>query len=140
MNREWYKPAVWLMWLALPTTAVRYWRAWDQLPARMAVHFDAYWQPNGYTSREGSLMLGLGIMTFMLLVFTIAAYIIGAQKPSSAWPMLIVFYLSIGILWFANNWIVERNLIQQPVHSELVGSNSPATSSSDARTVLQLHS
>ena len=127
------------MWLALPTTALRYWRAWDQLPGRMAVHFDAYWQPNGYTSREGSLMLGLGIMTFMLLVFTIAAYIIGAQKPSAAWPMLLVFYLSIGILWFANNWIVERNL-NQPAHSQLLGPNSPATSRSDARTVLQLHS
>ena len=46
----------------LPITALNYWRAWDQLPARMAVHFDANWQPNGYTSREGALMLGLGIM------------------------------------------------------------------------------
>ena len=60
------------MWLALPITALNYWRAWDQLPARMAVHFDANWQPNGYTSREGSLMLGLGIMAFLLVVFTVA--------------------------------------------------------------------
>ena len=33
MNRDWYKPLVWLMWVALPATALNYWRAWDQLPA-----------------------------------------------------------------------------------------------------------
>ena len=32
MNRNWYKPLVWLMWLALPATALNYWRAWEQLP------------------------------------------------------------------------------------------------------------
>ena len=69
MERHWYKTLVGLMWLALPITALKYWRAWDQLPARMAVHFDANWQPNGYTSREGALMLGLGIMAFMLVCF-----------------------------------------------------------------------
>ena len=48
------------MWLALPISAWEYWQVWDQLPTRMAVHFDANWQPNGYTSREGALELGLG--------------------------------------------------------------------------------
>ncbi len=63
MNRNFYKPAIGLMWLALPITALSYWRAWDQLPLRMAVHFDTNWRPNGYTTREESVMLGLGIMT-----------------------------------------------------------------------------
>jgi hypothetical protein len=137
MNHDWYKPMIWLMWLALPTTALNYWRSWDQLPRRMAVHFDANWQPNGYTSREGSLLLALCILTFMLLVFTIAAYIVQAQKPSAAWPILLVFYAAIGALWFVNNWIVERNLQAQLAHSELVGSISPATS--DSAMVPQLH-
>jgi Protein of unknown function (DUF1648) len=117
MNRDWYKPLTWLMWLALPTTALNYWRAWDELPTRMAVHFDAYWQPNGWTSRQGSLMLGLGIMTFMLVVFTVAAYVVRAQKPGSAWPILIVFYVSLSVLWWANHWIVQRNLGGAP-HAE----------------------
>ena len=47
MKRDWYTLATWLMWLALPITALNYWRVWDRLPARMAVHFDANWQPNG---------------------------------------------------------------------------------------------
>ena len=55
---ELYKPLVWLMWLALPITALNYWRNWDRLPMRMAVHFDANWQPNGYTSREGAADAG----------------------------------------------------------------------------------
>jgi cytochrome bd-type quinol oxidase subunit 1 len=110
MNRDRYKPLVWLMWLALPSTALNYWRAWDRLPMRMAVHFDANWNPNGYTSREGSLMLGLGITAFMLFIFTIAAYIVRAQKPSASWLMLATFYLAVGLLWSANNWIVSTNL------------------------------
>jgi len=91
LNRDWYKPAVLLMWLALPLSAFQYWRAWDQLPMRMAVHFDVNWQPNGYTSREGALMLGFGIMVVMLLLFTVAGLIVRAQKPAAAWPMLVVF-------------------------------------------------
>jgi uncharacterized membrane protein len=138
MNRDGYKPMIWLMWLALPTTALNYWRVWDQLPARMAVHFDANWQPNGYTSREGSLMLALGIMTFMSLVFTIAASIVHGQKPSASGPLLIVSCLALSALWFVNNWIVERNLHSQPAHSELVGSISPATSDSASRAALKL--
>lgn len=110
MNRDWYKPAIWLMWLALPTTALNYWRAWDQLPMRMAVHFDANWRPNGYTSREGSLMLALGVSAFLLVVFTVAAYAVRVNKPSAALPVLITFYFALRLFWFANNWIVQRNL------------------------------
>jgi uncharacterized protein DUF1648 len=131
-----YKWLVVVMWLPLVTTALHYWRAWDRLPARMAVHFDANWQPNGYTSREGSLMLALGMLVFMQIVFTITALILLAQKPRAAWPMLVFCYLFLGIFWYANNWIVEFNLKAQPAHSELVGSISPAPSDS-VPTLLQ---
>jgi hypothetical protein len=139
MNREFYKPAVWLMWLALPITALNYWRAWDQLPKRMAVHFDANWQPNGYTSREGSLMLGLGIMAFMLLVFTVGALAARALKPTASWPLLVAFYVVLGFLWFGNYLIVEWNLNPPPAHSKLVGPNPPAVRESSAKKFL-LHS
>jgi hypothetical protein len=140
MNRKFYKPLTWLMWLALPITALKYWRVWDRLPLRMAVHFDANWQPNGYTSREGALMLGLGIMAVMLLFFTIGALIANALKPSAAWPLLLTFYLGLGFLWFANNWIVESNLKSPPAHSELVGPSSPVACDSRDATVFTLHS
>ena len=123
MNR--YRALIGLMWVALLSSGLNYWRAWDQLPARMAVHFDADWRPNGYTSREGALELGLGIMTVMLVLFTVAALIAHAMKPSAAWPMLVVFYVVLGFSWYGNYSIVKFNLNAQPAHSELVGPNSP---------------
>jgi hypothetical protein len=95
---------------------------------RMAVHFDANWQTNGYTSREGALMLGLGIMVVMLILFP--------QEPSASWPM---FYVVLGFLWFGNNSIVEWNLNPPPSHSELMGANSPAARDSSETKFLALH-
>ena len=120
MNSNVYKPAIWLMWLALPITALTYWRSWDQLPMRMAVHFDANWQPNGYSSREGSLMLSLGIVAFLLVIFTVAAHAVRVNKPSAAWPVLITFYLALILFCFASNWIVQRNLSGVSPRSALV--------------------
>ncbi len=137
MNR--YRALIGLMWVALLSSALTYWRDWDQLPARMAVHFDADWRPNGYTSREGALELGLGIMTFMLVLFTVAGLIAHAMKPSAAWPMLVVFYVVLGFSWYGNYSIVKFNLNAQPAHSELVGPNSPAKSDSHYRLISELH-
>ncbi|MGA8432872.1 MAG: DUF1648 domain-containing protein [Candidatus Sulfotelmatobacter sp.] len=117
MYRDFYKPLTWLMWLVLPITALGYWSAWDQLPARMAVHFDANWQPNGFTSREGALTLGLGIMAFLLVVFTVGALATHAVKAGAAWVLLVVFYVTLGFLWFGNHSIIEFNLRRQPQHS-----------------------
>jgi hypothetical protein len=117
MERTWYKTAVLLMWLALPTSAWEYRSAWDQLPVRMAVHFDANWRPNGYTSREGALELGLGILAFMLLIFTLANLIVQAQKPGSALPVLLLSYAALGFCWYGNHAIVKFNLNAQKERS-----------------------
>jgi hypothetical protein len=126
------------MWLALPISAWNYWRVWDQLPARMAVHFDANWRPNGFTSREGALQLGLGIMFVMLVVFTVAGLSVFYFKPASKWPLLLVSYVVLGFCWYGNYSIVEFNLKALPAHSELVGSSSPTLSDSLSRTSFQL--
>jgi len=110
MNRDLYKLLVWLMWLALPTTVLNYWRAWEQLPGRMAVHFDANWKPNGFASREGALMLGLGIMGVMLIFFTVGSLVSRALKPSTSWMLLVVFYVTLGFLWYGNYSIIHFNL------------------------------
>jgi hypothetical protein len=93
----------------------------------MAVHFDANWQPNGFTSREGSLMLALGIMAFLLVIFTVGAHAVRVNRPGAAWPVLISLYLALGFFWFANNWIVQRNLHseEQPPHAVLTHSEFP---------------
>ena len=128
MNRVWHKPAVLLMWLALPSAAWIYWRVWNQLPARMAVHFDAGWQPNGYTSREGAVQLGLEILVVMLVLVTLATLIIDALKPVAFWPALVISYAVLGFCWYANYSIVEFNLKAQQQHSELMGTFSKSGS------------
>jgi len=110
MNRTWYKPAILLMWITLLASALNYWRVWHQLPARMAVDFDANWQPNGFTSKEGAAELGLGILTVMLVVFTVAGLIVHMLKPAAAWLMLVLFYLVVGLTWYGNYSIVQFNL------------------------------
>jgi hypothetical protein len=125
MNRSWYKTAVLLMWLALPTAAWNYWRAWDQLPARMAVHFDANWQPNGYTSREGAVELGLGIMAVMLVLCTVATLIVRALKPSASWPALLLSCIVLGFSWYGNYSIIRFNLNRVAPHPPPVNITVP---------------
>jgi hypothetical protein len=133
-----YNTAVLLMWLALPTSAWEYRRTWNQLPPRMAIHFDANWDPNGYTSREGALELGLGIMVVMLVMFTLATLIIHTLKRAAGLPALLIAYMVLGFCWYGNHTIIKFNLNAQPAHSELVGSSSPAES--DSQQVLELRS
>lgn len=110
MNRNGFRALVLLMWLALPASAWEYRSVWNQLPARMAVHFDANWRPNGYTSREGALELGLGILAVMLVMFTVSTLVIGSLKPPAAWPALLIAYVAVGFCWYANHAIVKFNL------------------------------
>jgi len=126
MNRGWHKLAILVMWLALPTSAWSYWHVWDQLPARMAVHFDANWRANGFTTREGALQLGLGILFVMLVVFTVTTLVVLYLKPQAIAPVLLMSYVAVGFCWYGNYQIVKFNLNAQAAHSELVGTISPA--------------
>jgi len=139
MNRSWYKLAILVMWLALPTSAWTYWHVWNQLPARMAVHFDANWHANGFTTREGAVKMGLGILIFMLVVFTIATLLVSYLKPVAVWPALLISYVVVGFCWYGNYSIVKFNLNAQAAHSELVGTISPARSDS-GQLVSQMYS
>lgn len=120
MNRSWHKALVFGMWLALPTAAWMYWHVWEQLPVQMAVHFDADWQPNGYTSREAALQLGLEILLVMLVLFTIASLIVEALKPAAFWPALVISYVVVGFCCYANYSIVKFNLQAKAAHSKFV--------------------
>ena len=57
------------MWLALPLTALRYWMVWDQLPVRMATHFNsgpAQWLDDARSVAD----FALGLTAFLLVTFT----------------------------------------------------------------------
>jgi hypothetical protein len=116
MNR-FHQLAIWLMWLAVPLTALDYWLVWDQLPARMAVHFDINWRANSWAPREGSFGFAMGVVVFMLLVFTIASYV--ARIPPvpnlMRWVLLAFFYGVLAFVCVVNHWVVRYNLGERTI-------------------------
>jgi|ERR1700679_709005 amino acid transporter len=122
MNQKPPQLAIWLMWLALPINVANYWRVWDRLPMRMAVHFNANWQPDGWASRDNFWVPAIGVIVFLLVVFTIAAYAVrAAGKPAlTAWILLGFFYLSIGFVSYLGNRVIEYNLNQPVQHASVM--------------------
>jgi hypothetical protein len=134
MERRLFQIVAGLAWLALPLTALNYQRAWDRLPMRVAVHFDVNWQPNGWTSRDGALMLALGVTAFLLVIFTVACYAACRTGSSSLsrWALLAVFYVALGFVYYVNAWIVNRSLNGKqavPVAESIVFRDLDSTSS-----------
>ena len=100
------------MWLALPLTAFRFWAVWDRLPARMATHFNANWQPNGWMSRIVALEFALGITAFLLVIFTVILLVMERQKGAAAvsWAFLGFSYVTVGFIFAVNSKVVSYNL------------------------------
>lgn len=100
------------MWVAVPLTAFDYWQAWDQLPARMAVHFNADWRANGWATREASFGLAMGVVVFLLLGFTAASYVVRMQPVPEfmRWVSLAFFYGVLVFVCAVNHWVVRYNL------------------------------
>jgi len=91
-----YAWATLLMWLVLPITFLDSWLVWDRLPHRMAVHFDANWNPNGWTTREGSFDFSVLVVLFMLVVFTVISFLV-RRSPG---PRAATELMSWGLLVF----------------------------------------
>jgi hypothetical protein len=118
MNRKSFAILTALMWLALPLTALRYAQVWDQLPVRMATHFNASGQPNGWMPRETSLYFALGLTAFLLVIFTGLSIVILRQKPTpdkSSFALLAFLYAILGFVFYVNNGILEHNLTGNPM-------------------------
>lgn len=121
MKNKSFQFAIALMWLALPLTALRYWMAWDQLPVRMATHFDINGRANGWMSRETSFQFAIGLALFTLAVFTVVAYVMHKSKTASivSWTMLGFFYLVTGFIYYANCQVLDYNLAGRPIQLNL---------------------
>ncbi|MGC1436492.1 MAG: DUF1648 domain-containing protein [Terriglobales bacterium] len=117
MNRKVFQALTWLMWLAMPITAFRFWLAWDRLPLRMATHFNLNGQPNGWMPRETALYFALGVTALAVVVFTVISYV--AHKTHApdllSWSLLGFFYLIIGFVYAGNSGVVQFNLDGQRV-------------------------
>jgi hypothetical protein len=117
MNRKVFQALTWLMWLAMPITAFRFWLAWHRLPLRMATHFNPNGQPNGWMPRDTALYFALGVTAFVVVVFTVISYV--AHKTHApdllSWSLLGFFYLIIGFVYAGNSGVVQYNLDGQRV-------------------------
>lgn len=111
--------AIALLWLTLPLTALQYWRAWDQLPVRMATHFNAAGEPNGWMSRPGAAEFGIGIVAFLLLVLTPILWTISRRQVDRfAWAFFAFSAVVTGFIAFANQQIIAYNLRGTQLHLE----------------------
>jgi hypothetical protein len=115
MDSKSYRTITALLWLALPLTAFQFWRVWNELPARMASHFGAAGQPNGWMLRETLAIFFLGLLTFLLATFTWA--LTRVRKPDAlAWSLLAMFYVVVGVLLSVNSSVLKFNLYGHPLN------------------------
>jgi hypothetical protein len=115
MENRLYRTLTAFLWLALPLTGFQYWIVWDQLPARMATHFGASGQANGWMPRQGSLIFSLVLMVCLLSTFT---WVLNrVRKPDLlAWSLLAMLYVVIGAMYSINAAVLNYNLYGYPVN------------------------
>ncbi|SRR6266498_1012849 len=104
-----------MIWLSLPAIVVLYALAWNQLPARLATHFDFSGHPNGWMSREGCLVFFVLFATLMSATATWVLSRIRRPDPP-AWALVTLFYILVGILLWAERAIIAYNVEGRPVN------------------------
>src|SRR5437764_2257646 len=95
--RSAFKALAALIWIALPVNVALYALAWNSLPARLATHFDFSNHPNGWMSREGSLVF---FVLFTTLMAATATWILSrvTRPDPAAWALLFFFYVLVAVL------------------------------------------
>ena len=101
--------AVGILWVAPVVLLLQYGLVWDRLPMKLATHFVANGQPNGWMSREMAAAFPVLILLPILLVATLVLARI-RNPEGGAWAILGVFYVVSGIMVFANQQILAFNL------------------------------
>lgn len=114
-SSKYFKAITLLMWLSVPAMAAVYAVSWGQLPARLATHFDFANQPNGWMSRTGSLIF---FLMFTALVAGTATWVLSrvSRPDTTAWVLLIFFYVIIGVLIWAEHAVIAYNVEGRPVN------------------------
>ena len=85
-----------LPWASIPLLAMHFASTWNELPARVATHFDLQGRANGWQSPQTLATFAFGSLILVLAVFTVA--MLRAFRLSSMTRVLTVFvYLIAGI-------------------------------------------
>src|SRR5256885_16505272 len=115
VSRRYLRVFTGLIWVAVPTMAGLYAMSWQQLPERLATHFDLANHPNGWMSRGASLAF---LLVMEIFVATLATVILArVKKPDpAAWALLVLFYVIVGTLLWAGEAIIAYNVHREPVN------------------------
>ena len=114
-SRRYLRGFTGLIWLGVPAMAAMYAISWQQLPARVATHFDLANQPNGWMSREGSLAFSLLMGIFIAGLATLLLSRVQRPDPA-AWALLVLFYVIMGTLLWAEKSVIAYNVHREPVN------------------------
>jgi hypothetical protein len=117
MNRRSYKTLIALLWLAPLAMGLRYWQVWDQLPVRMASHFDAAGRANGWMPREAALYFDLGFLVFMAALFSTVLYVVQNKYPLAklSWALLAFFHVEVWTLVYMLDSTLAYNIEGKPI-------------------------
>ncbi len=115
MDSRSYRTITALLWLALPVIGLQYWMVWGQLPARIASHFGPTGQPNGWMTRETSVIFSLVLVASLLAIFTWALTRIRKPDPL-AWSLLAMFYVAVGVLVSVTSSVLDYNIHGRPLN------------------------
>lgn len=123
MERKLYYALIGALWLALPITANYFRENWDHLPVRLATHFNAANQPNGWMTREQALWSSLEMLVITVSIFTVVLLLSHRKRLITAfsWVLLAFFYVVTGLGCYIFISTVNFNLTGQPVRPGLVG-------------------
>lgn len=117
-DRSRFNALVAAMWLALPFIAYRYWSVWDRLPARMATHFGANGQPNGWMTPQQSLTFSVTMLAILLTVFTLILLYASRRTvhlDATSWAMLGLFYVITGVTTYINDSVLQYNVSEASI-------------------------
>ena len=104
-----------LQWLSLPVMVLLFGSVWQQLPSRVATHFDLAGQPNGWMTREEAVVVLLGVATAVLITTTWVLSRV-TEMDATAWGLIALGYIIQSALIWAGQSIIDYNVHGKPLH------------------------
>ena len=109
-----FKVLRWLMLAAIPLNAVFYAMAWNQLPERIATHFAANGQPNGWMSRQDSLTFSI-VLTAVIAIVGVLVISRVRTPDFLSWAGLGLLYFVLGTILWGTASVISYNVSGHPV-------------------------
>ncbi len=105
----------WFPMLGLIALAIRAALVWDDLPARMMVHFDAAGNANGWAPKPDFFILSFLVVVPFVTIFAVIAEKIGQRKPSGVWAVLAVGWIGDAVIITTFWGAITANLENAPL-------------------------